>query len=308
MSLAASGVTFGDAPLGRFRRTHVEQWVKSMSVADLAPGTSKTRFVNVRSVLRAAARDRVIARDSSDGVTLPRLRKREASMVLPIAEQVAALLEAADWPFEAYVALCAFAGLRLGEAAALKVDDIDFLRRQITISRQVQRAGGGAVEIRPPKYGSELTIYPTDELLTLFGAREVTCDRAVVVHGRDGAAAAPEHRGAPLAADLQSGRRQRRASARPPALLRVGTHSSRVRRRNRSTRPRPRPAGHDPEHVFAPLAEHRRPHSEGGVGDDARNLRVSCPCPGHRSKPLSRANALNQTLKRNSTTSPSRIT
>ena len=32
-----------------------------MTTAGLAPGTIKTRLVNVRSVLRAAARDRVIA-------------------------------------------------------------------------------------------------------------------------------------------------------------------------------------------------------------------------------------------------------
>jgi hypothetical protein len=43
----------------------------------------------------------------------------------------------------------------LGEAAALRVSDIDFLRRTLAVRRQVQRAAGGVVEIRPPKYGSE---------------------------------------------------------------------------------------------------------------------------------------------------------
>ena len=56
--------------------------------------------------------------------------------------------------FRAYVALCAFAGLRKAEAAAVQVGDIDFLRRQLTISRQLQRDGSGYA-IRPPKYGSE---------------------------------------------------------------------------------------------------------------------------------------------------------
>ena len=64
------------------RPTHVEAWVKSMTVpqrpAALAPGTVKTRFVNVRSVFRAAVRDRVIAADPTDGVRLPRQREREA--------------------------------------------------------------------------------------------------------------------------------------------------------------------------------------------------------------------------------------
>src|SRR5207245_2307591 len=72
MNLAARCVTFGDVPLGRLRRSHVETWVKTMDAAGLAPGTIRTRVNNVRSVLRAATRDRVIASDPSDGVALPR--------------------------------------------------------------------------------------------------------------------------------------------------------------------------------------------------------------------------------------------
>jgi integrase len=83
---------------------------------------------------------------------------------------VRAILEAADERFRAFVAVCAFAGLRLGEAAALQVGDVDFLRRQIHVKRQVQRAEGGEVEIRLPKYGSERTIPVPDELLTMLSA------------------------------------------------------------------------------------------------------------------------------------------
>ena len=69
--------------------------------------------------------------------------------------------------FRAFVALCSFAGLRLGEAAALQVGDFDIAARKLTVSRQVQRAGGPKVEIRAPKYGSERTVYLADELLTI---------------------------------------------------------------------------------------------------------------------------------------------
>lgn len=172
MSLAARSVTFADLPLGRVRRSHVEQWVKTMTAAGLAPGTIRTRVNNVRSVLRAAVRDRVIARDPSEGVTLPRDRRREAAMELPAAAQVGAVLAASDGRFRVFVALAAFAGLRLGEAAALQVGDIDFLRRTLTVRRQVQRAGGGLVEIRAPKYGSERVVYLADGLVELL-ARHV---------------------------------------------------------------------------------------------------------------------------------------
>jgi hypothetical protein len=40
------------------RRSEVETWIKQMDAAGLAPGTIKTRYVNVRSVFRAAVKDR----------------------------------------------------------------------------------------------------------------------------------------------------------------------------------------------------------------------------------------------------------
>jgi len=81
-----------------------------------------------------AVRDRVIAPDPSDGVTLPRRRRREHAMSIPTPPQVGALLAAADERFAAFIAICAFGGLRLGEAAALQVRDVDFLRRRVVVS------------------------------------------------------------------------------------------------------------------------------------------------------------------------------
>jgi len=96
-----------------------------MTTRGLAPGTVRTRVNNVRAVLRAAVRDRVIAHDPSDSVTLPRLRRAEAAMSLPTNDQVAAILGAADERFRALVALAAFAGLQLVHVAGLQVGDVD---------------------------------------------------------------------------------------------------------------------------------------------------------------------------------------
>lgn len=168
MSLAVRSTPFAGLELYAIKSSHVESWVKAMSTR-LAASTVKTRFVNVRSVFRAAMRDRLIAVDPTAGVALPRQRKRDAAMQIPSPEQVRAILDAAQDDFRPFIAVCAFAGLRLGEAAALQVGDVDFLRRRITVSRQVQRAGGGNVEIRLPKYGSEREVYVADELLQILG-------------------------------------------------------------------------------------------------------------------------------------------
>lgn len=170
MKLAAGSVPFADMPLRSLRRSHLEGWVKGMVNRGLAPGTVHTRMNNVRAVLRGAVADRLIPSDPSVGVALPRRRRPQAAMTLPTAAQVGAVLEAAGEPFRPFVALCAFAGLRLGEAAGLRVEDIDFLRRTLTVTRQVQRAGRGQVEVRPPKYGSERVVFLAPGLVEMLAA------------------------------------------------------------------------------------------------------------------------------------------
>jgi integrase len=168
MNLAAGSVPFSDVPMNRIRRSHIEAWVKAMVIKPLAPGTIKTRFTNVHAVFRAAIGDKIIATDPCEGVALPARRRAEHAMVLPTPEQVGQLVEAAHPDFAPFIALAAFAGLRLGECAGLQLGDVEFLRRQLRVARQVQRAGQGEVEVRAPKYGSERTVYLPDGLLAML--------------------------------------------------------------------------------------------------------------------------------------------
>ena len=52
----------------------------------------------------------------------------------------------------------------------MQVGDIDFQRRILTVSRQVQRAGGDEVEIRLPKCESEGDIFPAPGLVDMLAA------------------------------------------------------------------------------------------------------------------------------------------
>lgn len=169
--LSIASTDLEDLPLKAIRKSHIESWVKRMDSNGLAASTIKTRFVVVRSVFRAAVADKFIAEDPCTSVALPRLRKREASMQIPTPEEVGRLVSCADSGcvstrkgFRAYVQLCAFAGLRLGEAAGVQVGDIDFLRRELHVRRQIQRDGTTFV-VRPPKYSSERRVFLPDDLI-----------------------------------------------------------------------------------------------------------------------------------------------
>lgn len=87
-------------------------------------------------------------------------------MRLPTPDEVRQVIGAAEPWFRSYIKLAAFAGLRLGEASGVQVDDVVWLERKLRVRRQVQRGNGGQnVRVSPPKYGSERTVPIPDELV-----------------------------------------------------------------------------------------------------------------------------------------------
>ncbi len=182
---ALRSVTFADVQMKKIRPSHLQIWVKSMTLpaetrkSGLSPNTIKVRYSLVRSAFKAAVADHVIAEDPSDNIKLPRERRPEAAMTIPTTQQVAAALTAAPKWFEVYIGVCVFAGLRLGEAAGLRVGDIDFLRRTLTVNRQVQGENRKNAEVVAPKHGSERVIFVSARLTEMI-ARHI---EQVGVHG-----------------------------------------------------------------------------------------------------------------------------
>lgn len=170
-------ITFQELPLNKVKRSHVQMWIKSMHAGEkvLAARTIRSRFNFVRMAFQAAMKDKMIAEDPTDAVTLPRVRRAEADMMIPTPEQVGEAMGEAGDQFRAYVAVCAFAGLRLGEASGLQLGDIDFLRKTITVSRQVQGQNIPSTTVTLPKNGSERVVHVPEALINIlaFHVREV---------------------------------------------------------------------------------------------------------------------------------------
>lgn len=172
---AADSVPFKATPMKAIRKAHVQAWVKAQSSPGegkkgLAPSTMKVRYNYVRMAFLAAIEDRVVAIDPTAGVKLPRQKKAEARMHLPSVEDVRAALEVAPAHFRAFIAVCAFGGLRLGEAAGLQVADVGFLRRTIKVQRQVQGTHRAALTVVSPKNESERDLFIPQDLADLLAA------------------------------------------------------------------------------------------------------------------------------------------
>lgn len=168
--LTLASVTFADIPMDRITQLHVESWLKAMGKPGpkrkqgLAASTRRTRYNYVRMAFLAAVRARVIRQDPSAECTPPRMPKSEAKMAIPTPQQVGAALDLSG-DFRPFVSICAFAGLRLGEAAGLKLSDIDFVRRRLTVRRQIQGQVNSRTTEVAPKYESARTVYLPDALV-----------------------------------------------------------------------------------------------------------------------------------------------
>ncbi|MGB6243668.1 tyrosine-type recombinase/integrase [Gordonia sp. (in: high G+C Gram-positive bacteria)] len=158
-------VSFQDMALSELQVRHVQAWVKTMVDDGYATATIRSRFNHLRTVLRAARAQKYMADDVTSGVTLPRQARNADHMRIPTPGEVGRLMAVVDPDYRAFIALCAFAGLRRGEAAALQVADIRFLEREIEVRRQVQSMGG--VEVRAPKYGSSRTVHAPKQLIDI---------------------------------------------------------------------------------------------------------------------------------------------
>ena len=167
---AAASATFSQRRMNTIKRGHIESWIKGMTAGErpLAPSTIRTRYNYVSMSFRAAVRDRVISVDPTAGVRLPRARRAEHTMVIPTPGQVRAALDHAAPEHRALVAVCAFAGLRLGEAAGLRADDLDAAAGLLSVRRQVQGTNVATAEVVPPKAGSERVIAVPAELVDIL--------------------------------------------------------------------------------------------------------------------------------------------
>lgn len=153
----------GDRPIASLRPSDLQAWVTALG-ARLSPDSVRVVHGTVRAVFTAAMRDRIIGWDPCEGVRLPEHDRRE---ILPLTrDQVEALADTIDPRYRALVVLGAGCGLRQGELFGLRVEDVDFLRREIRVRQQVQVIKGrGPVVVAVKSRASRRTIPAADAVL-----------------------------------------------------------------------------------------------------------------------------------------------
>ncbi|MFC7382858.1 site-specific integrase [Sphaerisporangium rhizosphaerae] len=173
---------FGPLPLGGVRPSMVKTWCARL----LAEGSAQSYVFALHSRLSQVMTDAVIdglvaanpcSRRTSPGAGKPR-------PYLATEAQVWELYDRAEEKYRAAILLGAFAGLRLGEACGLRIEDVHFLRREIAPAVQYPA--------EPLKTDmSRETIPIADALVTVLAQQVGGREEGTVLVDDDGGALGP---------------------------------------------------------------------------------------------------------------------
>ncbi|MCS3492402.1 integrase [Arthrobacter sp. JUb119] len=146
---------WGKWPISEIVHTEVQAWVTKLSIGDakakpVVKPKSATTVIRAYGVLAAilddAVKDRRLQTNPARGVDLP--RKTKKAHVFLSHEQIRDLADHSKYP--TLVRVLAYCGLRWGEATALRVQDVDMIRRRLNVNQNAVDVGG-KIKVGTPK-------------------------------------------------------------------------------------------------------------------------------------------------------------
>lgn len=192
---------WGATPLNRIRKPAVERWVvdlaepgsRASGEGTLAPGTIEKIYQTFRKVMAAAVDDDRIPKLPCPARP-PLARGKRKPVRFLTDDDVSALASATDPRYEATIYLLAYGGFRIGEFAALRIEDVDWDRSCIHVRRGLTDVGG-IIAFEDVKTSRSFRSVPMADL-----ALEKLSDHIGTYVGRDdvGALLFPGTNGAPL--------------------------------------------------------------------------------------------------------------
>lgn len=140
--------SLGSIPVDQLTHSDIGAWFTALP---LAAGSKKNAHALLSAALKRAVAGGVIPTNPAAGIRAPReFSKRQPIFLTPA--QIHMILERAPARAKLFLSLLAASGLRYGEAAALRWQDIDMRgeRAVVHVRRSLRYQPGGAV-IAPPK-------------------------------------------------------------------------------------------------------------------------------------------------------------
>jgi integrase len=143
-------------PIGAVQHSDVQAWVTQLSAAKSATTVLRAYGV-LAGILDVAVLDRRLTSNVARGVNLPRKTHRPHRYLTH--GQVQLLAESAG-ERGTLVLFLAYTGLRWGEATALKVENLDALRRRVNVEQNAVDVGGHIIVGTPKSHETRSVPYP----------------------------------------------------------------------------------------------------------------------------------------------------
>lgn len=131
---------WGDVQLAQVQHSAVQKWIAGI---DRAPSTTRKIYAVFSMMMKAAVKDRRLARNVAEDIDLPRIVVGERRYLSDIQVEQMATLVGPDWAL--MTRFLAYTGLRWGEMAALKVKRVNLLQRRVAIAEAVTEVKGRIV-------------------------------------------------------------------------------------------------------------------------------------------------------------------
>ncbi|MGW7349935.1 tyrosine-type recombinase/integrase [Streptomyces sp. NPDC054784] len=145
---------FGERELSSLRPITVNEWVAEMRKRGLSPSRIRQAYRVLSQVMASAVDNDMIAQTPCRGVRLPRMPQTEPHIVTPL--EASSLVRSAEEPHDLLIALLAFAGLRVGEAFALRRADVDVRNCLLLVDENLAEANGTLVFDTPKSHQKRL--------------------------------------------------------------------------------------------------------------------------------------------------------
>src|SRR4051794_31587935 len=156
---------WGSVPLAKVSHGEIAGWVGALSRNGAAPSTVRQTYRVLALILELAVRDGRLTRNPAIGVKLPAPHRAEKRFLTH--RQVATLAKACRPPYDLVVLVLAYTGIRWGELAALRVQDVDLFARRLRVIRSMTEVNGRAV-VGTPKGGKRRDVPLPGFLLELL--------------------------------------------------------------------------------------------------------------------------------------------
>jgi integrase len=140
---------FGDTPIDRIGFREAQRFVADLAGTDLAPRTVRKAAGLLSQSLEIAVRSGVLERNPTRGLALPEVPHKEPRFLDP--DEVERLARAIASPYRTFVLVGAYAGLRHGELAALRVERVDVTSSSIHVAETRTLGRDGRPTFGSPK-------------------------------------------------------------------------------------------------------------------------------------------------------------